>query len=356
MVKANVGKVTVGDSSITLVLTDEMMRRFQGGDVISISNDGNNVNVKIQTNTDLACCMSKRADKPDLKDLVISETQKAISESVSKPAWGRTVPASIKKGTSPAKAPLKSSKKSPAKVSFKEEVRGFHASPATVKEGKEKLAKKTPTPVPDPLVKVEARLRKVGVFKDGDDLKSCLEDLNDDLLKHVQLQSYLWKEYVIANRVNGYEGSADRREDSIRKDENHKPSQQKKILAFAKVLGSGDAAKDLRQPATESHVLAHVETEEAEEGPEYSASETQVSSKGQTEQVEASLEREDSTCKDTPVARTPPVQEGSDSPSNSRTTSNSNERNPYGSQTWISVEGRGRGNNTGRGRKSKTRS
>jgi hypothetical protein len=106
------------------------------------------------------------------------------------------------------------------------------------------------------------RLRRVGLFRDGDDLDTVLQNVDCKVVNALSFKSRLWKEFAIHNRLPGYTSAADHRNEAVRKDPNHLPSrlETQAFLSNEEVVPSSNAGPCLQQTSAQESVLTNMET------------------------------------------------------------------------------------------------
>jgi hypothetical protein len=240
---------------------------------------------------------------------------------------------------------------SPVTATPKKKDSSKKTQPVTAKSSKKSVPKvKAPLPATEnPLVKVEARLRKMGVWKDAVQAQDQLDGLDSDLKSGILLPSYLWKEFAIENRLPGFEVAVQNRSAAVSNDPNHTPSKHAKIQAFA----SSNAGPRLRQAS--SKVLTNLEETPTTQVQAPEPSKVPQSSGKEKRQVGETLARENPPLSYSSVARLSPLQERKDGTTPPRPTETS-PRYPRGYQGSLPFSGRGRGGDRASGRKSGGRS
>jgi hypothetical protein len=225
--------ITVLQTTITLTLTSaELQGLMEGSYSITLASDGEEIALYRTTDTVIGKPLSCRTTVTDSSVAQLPQGELPLRVSTPKP-----LQASSSSSTG-LKSPVmvKSSTEPPVMVGTK------------VLKGKKKKKKnnKGPSVPTNPLTKVESRLKRCVLWSESVPVERQLSSLNPALAEAITSQTYVWKEYAIANRLRGYEDSATARDAARSADPGHQSSSARKL---ARRSASSNAGKCLRQPA-----------------------------------------------------------------------------------------------------------
>jgi ribosomal protein L21E len=326
-------KVVLGNNSITLILTDEVMEKFQRGSELTISNDGS-ITLSLLEKTFLG------------RSSFVAKTKGASASS--RTPYG--VPGKEVETTQPlvsasnsdvTDGALPQSKHSPTSVKKKGD--------SLNRKGKEK---KSP---PDHLAAVEGRLRKCKLWKEELSYNGNLAALSEPTRTAVNQQSYLWKEYAIDNQLPGYEGSADNRRKAVESNPNHLPSHANKLLKKREEVASSNAGEYVRRTSGSEISQEKSYAEVAAKGCKAASATVSGADKEEKEKKRSlQIAKELSSLSSSSGTRTLRKKEGLQKAYRSRSSSNSSRSSEksYSSLSTSKSKRKGLGR-SGRGRKSR---
>lgn len=344
MVKATKeSKLVQKSNTLSVILTDEHLRLFMEGGQLVISNDAGGLSMELLFRSSIYSAKSKSASGKSGSAAKPARAAAAPSPPRLKPPPATVVQPVTAGVVSHPDPPVTEDDRKPAAVPSKS-AKTRESSPAR----KKKEPKKAP-PKLDPLVKVENRLRRMGVWVDGVPAQDQLEKLDVELQLNIVLPSYLWKNYAIENQVTGYEAAAANRERAVSDDPSHTPSNYAKIQAH---VASSDAGPCLRQAS--GKVLTNLEATSKTQVPSSELPAVPQTSGEEEGQVEEPLARENSPVSYASVARQPPSQEARDAATPQEPSEEAG-RYPYGHHPGFPNEGSGGRGGRAPGRKSRGR-
>jgi hypothetical protein len=328
-------KVLVGDLSLTVFLTKDQLKGWKEGRFsLILTNDGQEPLLQSLTSTVL--CGSNSATVSSRKTFSGGDRSEIKNSPVMKKTYSQALSASNSpvKGTPSVK-----------KVAEKPTSDGGRQQKKQKVSDKAKYEERVRNVI-------EPRMKRIGAWEPSLSNKELLSRMDSSMRTAILKQTYVWKEFCIANRLPGYERSAENRDEAIRKDPNHLTTAARKLNKQA----SSNAGECVRQGTPSEPSQEDSSREEKPKAlPTQEAEELKVGNVSDQERKAAETERslscdeEISTLSPSLLHDQPPLQEGATSTvAPASPSEGKGSRDPAKSRSTFPSPRGGRGGRSGR--------